>query len=298
MKRPLPFLPSVLLFVACTAVPEAGDLEAVDPPLATAATPTIPAAADALPASAPAAVEAPRLRLLRHARDGGCDHEVVAVGFPAVSDKGDELAFVQHHDSAGADFSGAMTIETHRVDDTPLVSAIVVDGEAVYEATGGEWNSECRTARAGIQRRIDEFNATFASGWRPMTRVAVQPPWRIEGAPQLAELGDDAHARPVEALYHAGHFVARVRGVKVLQSTPMPGWRGEDPEMTLDATEPTVFALYHDATTGRAVAELSYESASCMSDPNIYTRALDLSPAVVDAAKDRAAFLLADPFEA
>ncbi len=302
MTRSRPFLPCALLFAACTAVPEVVDVEATDPAvIATAATPRIPDATVPATPQAPGVEivsNAPRLQLLAHASGGGCDHEVVAHGFPAIGEDGRAIAFVQHHDSAGADFGGPMTIETRRIDDSVIASTPVADGEAIYEATDGEWNKACRTARAEIQQRVDAINATFASGWRPMTRVAVQPPWRVEGAPELPELGDDRHARPVEALYHAGHFVARVRGVKVLQSSPIPSWRGEEPEMTMDATEPTVVALYHDAATGRAVAELSYESASCMSDPNIYTRALDLAPAVVAAATDRAAYLVADPSDA
>jgi hypothetical protein len=65
--------------------------------------------------------------------------------------------------------------------------------------------------------------------------------------------------------------------------------------MTLDASEPSILALYHDATTGFAVVELSYESASCMSDPTVHTRTIALLSEVVLEARARAEFLIADP---
>jgi hypothetical protein len=190
---PTRLLPCALLISACTAAPAIHEIDGVEPELVEDPEDEATSRPGKLPPTDPGP---PRLRLAPRSRDGGCDHEVVALGFPAVDEDGTQLAFVQHHDSAGADSSGALTIETRTHDDAMIASALVSDGEAIYDATDGEWNKTCRAARAEIEHRIAEINATFASGWRPMTRVAVQWPWRIDDGPQLPDLGDDAHARP------------------------------------------------------------------------------------------------------
>lgn len=237
----------------------------------------------------------PRLRLLPNDRSA-CAFEVEAHGWPAMRPDGAAFAFVSHPISAGADFEDQpFAIVTQDVAGTPVASDSVYDGEAIQAATQGVWGAACRAARRDIAARIEAINAAFAS-WQPMTRVAVQGPWRIDGGPALPEPAADAHRRPVEALYHGGHFIARVPGVKVLQSIPMP-WRGPEPMHTMGASDPTIMALYVDPPTGFAVAELSYESASCMSDPTIITRPVAVAPEVLAEAAARAAFVLPEPHD-
>lgn len=236
----------------------------------------------------------PRLRLLPSSRSS-CDYAVEARGFPAIRLDGSQFAFVYAPVSPGADYDDQpLLISTHTLTDEAIAHVEVVDGEEVYTASNGRWGKACRAKREEIAARIATLNASFAEGWRPLVRVPVQWPWHVNAGAALPEVPADGHARPVEVLYHAGHFVARVRGMKVLQSTPMP-WRHEEPEWTPDAPDPAILALYHDATTGFAVAELSYESASCISDPTVHTAVIELSPEVVAEARARAEFLIPDP---
>jgi hypothetical protein len=240
-------------------------------------------------------VEPPRLRLLPHDRSG-CGLDVEAHGWPAMRADGGGFAFVNHPISAGADIEEQpFTIDTEGTSGSAVARDLVYDGATIQAATHGAWGAACDAARRDITARIEAINAKFAS-WRPMTRVPVQDPWRIDGGPALPQPTADLHRRPVEALYHGGHFVARVPGVKVLQSIPMP-WRGEEPTQTMGASDPTIMALYVDPPTGFAVAELSYESASCMSDPTIITRPVAVAPEVLTEAAARAAFVLSEPVD-
>ncbi|MFO0635520.1 MAG: hypothetical protein U0168_21980 [Nannocystaceae bacterium] len=279
------------LWAGCTAAPVAGDLELAQgeapqragviaiPDAARPAAPievdvaspdpTQDDAASAVPASArgllPAADPGPPRRVQRRGQ-GDCGIEVHAIGLPAVATDGDRFVYLQRRDSAGADFGGPITVELRDRDEGNPESLAVYD-ESFDENVEHPPRRSCRVRRAEVTARIAAINERLATGFRPLQRVAVQWPWRIDGAPELPEPAASGHERPLEALYHGGHFVARVRGVTVVQSSPS-GWRRGDPEQTLDAVEPTVLALYHDAATGLGLAELSYESGSCMSDPN------------------------------
>lgn len=253
---------------------------------------------DALASLRPRA-EAPRLRLAPHVPgDGGCEHDVVAEGFPAVRFDGGAVAIVDRDDGGNADFVGELAIELRRPDDVQLSRSVVFDGEAIYEATEHTWGRACRDAREQIAQRIAAINDELAVGWRPMEALPLQAYWQHGSGPELPALEQlpEPARRPAEALYHGGHFIVRVRGVEVLQSTRMPDWRGEEPEMTLDRTDPAVVGVYVDDATGVALAELSYESASCMSDTRVYARGVALAPGVAAKIRARADFRV-DDFE-
>ncbi len=243
--------------------------------------------------------DAPRLRLEpRTAGSGDCEHEVFAEGFPAVRLDGGAIAAVDRDDGGNADFVGELAIELRRRDESVLSRSIVLDGEAIYEATEGAWGRPCRDEREQIAQRIASINAELAIGWRPMQALPLQPYWYRGSGPELPPVDElpEPGQRAAEALYHGGHFIVRVRGAQVLQSTRMPGWRGEEPEMTLDRSDPAVVGVFVDDATGVGIAELSYESASCMSDSRVYSRAVELSPGVAEKVRAREAFRV-DDFE-
>ncbi|MBX7077856.1 MAG: hypothetical protein K1X88_01635 [Nannocystaceae bacterium] len=300
--------------LGCTAAPVAGELVLEQrevparagmiaiPDAARPAAPVQPlpasAEAPALPPTMPGVLPPedagpPRLWLARSEQD--CSIEVRTAGFPAVAIGGDHFVAVQRDDGGNADFEGPTTVELRDRDGGSLESLAVFDEMAVFgDVDEASVARTCRRERAAVRARIAAINERLATGFRPLRRVPVQFPWRLAGAPALPELDADPHQRPLEALYRGGRFVTRVRGVRVVQSTPVTGWRRGDPEQTLDSVVPTVLALYHDDATGLGLAALSYESASCMSDSNTYLRVVELTDATLRAAAERSRWLVAD----
>jgi hypothetical protein len=320
MLKPAAHLPLVVLLSACASAAEVDELEHVEIEVAERGFRTIPSADAAaiteldapierpeaeVPSERAAAGEPyvgpPRLRLApRPASDADgerwCEDRVIADGFPALRDDGGTYVVVIHEIDAGADEGGRVVVQWRNVVGDAIVdSALPYDGHDTYELTERDPDRGCDRARARIARAIRPVNERLATGWRSLRALPVQlpapPSWLHDPPPLSAKLSE----RPVDVLHRNGHFIARVRDVKVLQKLVKTDWLGLPPELTLDAQVPTIMGLYHDAATGFALAQLSYESGSCMSDPTIYTRPIALAPEVVAEADRRAAFVRSWP---
>lgn len=237
----------------------------------------------------------PRLRLAARpadADDTWCEAEIIAEGFPAIRQDGSQYVVVIEEIDAGADYDGRTVVQWREVEgDAIATSTEVADGEHTYTLMQDDPDRGCARARARVAAAIRPINDALRTGWRSLRPVPVQlpaPPTWYDEVPEPPAALDQ---RPVEVFHRNGYFIARVREAKVLQKLVKTDWLGESPEMTLDAYAPTIMGLYHDAESGFAIAELSYESASCMSDPTIYARPLALAPAVVAEAERRAGFV-------
>lgn len=237
----------------------------------------------------------PRLRLEPLDRSGDhdwCDDTVIAEGFPAMRDDGQVYVVAIDEIDAGSDIGGRTVVQWRNVADDGVVTANkVYDGEDTYALTESDPEHGCTRARARIAKVLRPLNEGLATGWRSLIAMPVQlpapPSWDGEPPAPARRLAE----RPVDVLYRNGYFIARVQDAKVLQKLVKTEWLGTDPEYSLDAYEPTIMGLFRDPATGFAVAMLSYETGSCMSDPTLYPQPIALAPEVVAEAERRAAFV-------
>jgi hypothetical protein len=73
--------------------------------------------------------------------------------------------------------------------------------------------------------------------------------------------------RPVEVYYHAEHFMARVRDLKVLQKTPRPKWRHSQYNNEFCGEQVLVSGIEFDRATGLAVVSYNFDSeGGCLCD--------------------------------
>src|SRR5690606_35193770 len=91
--------------------------------------------------------------------------------------------------------------------------------------------------------------------------------------------------RPVEVFYRNGHFIARVRGVRVLQSTPRPEWRQFDDEFC--TTSAQIEMVYFDRPTRLALVHYNYSNGGCLCDDRHYPARIELSAELLAEAERR-----------
>lgn len=236
----------------------------------------------------------PRLLLHRpDPQDDRCDIAVEAEGLPAIARDGSLVAIFIEETYAGADESGPIAVEWRRPDGTRARILELADQATLLGHNLSIPAERCAEAAQTAERAIARINAILAR-YRALAELPVETISSPGSGQREVEMPVDPHQRPVEVVYRNGRFVGRVRGVKLLQSDPYPTWRGDPPDMTLDRTDPAITALHYDPQTRIAVAALSYESMSCMSDPSIHPELVSLAPALVSEAHARAHLLHRD----
>lgn len=163
-----------------------------------------------------------------------------------------------------------------------------------------EEETNCKDTRARLDEQVAALNSELAAHtWRPLEALDVlysNPGWSEANRlfPDGLELVDldavltglpRAH-RPIEVYYHAGHFIARVRDIEVLQKTPRPEWQ----DSTSEFCGPTTFisSVALDRETGHALVQYNFDAeGGCLcDDPHRFGR-IELSPELLAAAEQR-----------
>lgn len=232
----------------------------------------------------------PRLELVTRNFDpeeGICPYDVESRGFPAVDEHG-TLVEVSARGLPTRDFYDGVEM---------VVSWLDADGirpDRVYardDELGGD--STCDEIIAQIRERVDAINAKLArQTWRSLERLdafysaagmAYMNPEFDSADEVLASLpGAD---RPVEIYYGNGQLIARIRGMKVLQTEPRPQWRQTDNEFC--TTDPQIYALEFDRATQVALVRYNYISGGCLCDDLEYVARIEMSAELFAAAEQR-----------
>jgi hypothetical protein len=228
-----------------------------------------------------------RVELDEYERELGlCPYAVTSVGFPAISEDGRTIVTL----ASGSIGNGEADIETRYLkrfeSDTP-------DGartDLIYDRGADQtWDPDfagCDAAGAAVLATVQRLDAELGEQrWRSLGALdaaIAEPdywgePTYFEQAMDHLQPGD----RPVELLYHAGSFIARIPGVEVLQRTQRLDWRQWSDEFS--AHDPHLLDLRFDPITRRALVSFSYNTGGCLSDEATYFAAIELSPAVIDA---------------
>lgn len=225
----------------------------------------------------------PRLELVHRevSRELGlCAYEVEARGFPAITDDGATVVDVYGFVPGNADEVDARMELTWLDQEATLV-------DDIYDRSA-DIGSGCDQAIQGAHGRVAAINARLARHtWRPLERLDA-----FFSAPGNDELGfrftgeeDEALARlagperPIEVFYRNAHFTARVRGLKVLQTTPLPDWRNLTDEFC--TRDPQIQAIELDRASKVALVHYDYMSGGCLCDDRRYVARLELSEALL-----------------
>lgn len=232
----------------------------------------------------------PRLELVAREVDPeseACPYDVVARGFPAVTEDGTTLVDVSSHGAPNGDFDDGLELELTWLD--PDATRV----DQIY-ARDDDDRDGCEQARQLAGLRVATLNARLARhAWSPLERLDAfysQPGW-LEYHGNLTGEEDEALAtltgeqRPVEVFYRNGHFIARVRAMKVLQDVPRPKWQQHDDEFCL--TDAQISSVEFDPRTKVALVRYNYSSGGCLCDDRGYVARIELTDAVVAEAARR-----------
>jgi hypothetical protein len=238
--------------------------------------------------------------------DFGCPFEIVSRGFPAGSEDGTALVETQ-----GVFESPCTELTWYEADEDRVT---VICNEAL-ESNPDSDAPTCEDQLADARKRVATLNAELASKtWRPLEPLdalfsrpgpAFEMDWfGINPWSPLDSLDIDevlasipAADRPLEIYYAGGRFIARIKGVKVLQDTPLPQWQKQEPPPPEDDGEndpcvsppPQIFALQFDRATNLALVYYNHNMAeSCVCDDyREYARRIELAPEVLVEAETR-----------
>lgn len=228
---------------------------------------------------------APRLEFDADGWAGPCEFGVRAHGLPAVDRERERVVNLEYENAQGpSDYDTSRAILVWRdFDDGVVRSVELYDGETLGETLDyAPWET-CARLRRQLKAQLPTLNEALASQpLEPMPALPVQLAYPNAGEPSLPARG---HERPVELVYRSGELVARVRRLEILARAPHPSWQG--PRDTLDAYDPSIVGAYGDREAGVAVVLRSYETASCMSDTQIYAGVTRLPAAAFDAIELR-----------
>jgi hypothetical protein len=242
----------------------------------------------------------PKFEIVPHELDqerlamGLCPYQVQPLGLPAISDDGTTLLAAKSVDI----WPDPAYLELTWLD---------ADGTHVEKIDNGRSDDEtCDAAAESVREEVAALNAKLASQtWRPLELLDVlySKPGvhavreRLPGGGELAGLDEVLESlpvavRPIEVFYHGGHFIARVRDLKVLQKTPQPEWPKAwyTEGFTSESCEQEVLisAVAFDRKTGIAVVDYNFDlEGGCLcSDPGRFAR-FELSPELIAEAERR-----------
>ncbi|KIG18663.1 hypothetical protein DB30_07678 [Enhygromyxa salina] len=224
-----------------------------------------------------------------------CPYLVESRGFPAISADGSTIVTL----ALGPIGNGEADIETLYVKRFDFDEALGERTDLIYDrGTDHPWKDDfagCEASIAAVLATVQRLDAELGEqDWRPLEPlpVVISDPDNVELSPYVDQAMDHLapSERPVELRYHAGSFIARIRGVEVLQRTPRPEWRQWSDEFSDNS--PHLEAVQVDRVTGRALVSFNYSNHGCLSDDATYFSAIELAPAVLDAVdrKPTAAF--------
>ncbi len=225
---------------------------------------------------------------------GLCPYQIQPRAMPAISEDGTTLL--------------AAKIVDYWPDHVYLeLTWIDVEGTRVEKLPNGRGEDEtCDAATKLVREKVDALNAKLASQtWRalePLDVLYSKPGIhavreRLPGGGELAGLDEVLESlpvadRPIEVFYHGGHFMARVRDVKVLQKTPQPDWpKAWYREGFTDEgceREVLISAVSFDRATGIGVVDYNFdlEGGDLCNDPGRFVR-VELSPELIAEADRR-----------
>lgn len=231
----------------------------------------------------------PRLELVAREfdpEDGLCPYDVEPRGFPAIDDGG-TLVDVSGFSPPNADFADEVELRVLWLD----ADATHVD--PIYQRLDEYPEGACEQAIQRARERVAAVNAKLVSRiWRPLEQLDA-----FYSAPgfvfQQAQSGyeDEVLAslpgvdRPVEIYYRNGHFIARIRGVRVLQDELRPQWQQHDNEFCLSDAQ--IQSLEIDPASKLALVRYNYSGGGCLCDDREYVARLELSDELLAAAEQR-----------
>ena len=227
----------------------------------------------------------PHLEIVADGYTGPCSFGVAAHGLPAVDREAERIVSLEYENEQGpSDYDTSRALLVWRdFDDEVIRSEELYDGEKLEGRYEDAPAVTCARLRRSIEGIIPGLNEDLAA--EPLATMPVLPvqiAYPNAGEPPLAKHGSQ---RPVELVYRHGELITRVRGLEILARSSHPGWQG--PSYTMDAYNPNVLEVFGDRETGVAVVLRSYESASCMSDTQVYSGVTRLPEAAFDAIELR-----------
>lgn len=213
-----------------------------------------------------------------------CDFQVVPHNFPAVSEDGEQVAHASIHVDGNADITDEymnLTWTDVESDRSLAHEQVYARGEHPY-AEPENLERDCAPVIEEIRSRVDELNHRLAeTKWRPMQKLALEindpdAMWDDdEDEPDVGIL--PASARPVEAMYRNGYFIARVPGMRLLDRQERMDWRQWD---EFCDTNPHLTEIWGDRLTGASLVSYNHSSGGCLCDDHEYFSAITLAPAV------------------
>lgn len=233
----------------------------------------------------------PRLELVAREfdpEDGLCPYDVEPRAFPAIDESG-TVVEVTGFSPPNADFPDEVELRVLWLDaDATHVDSIVQRLDDHPEEEGA-----CEQAISRARERVAAVNAKLASRtWRALEQLDAYysaPGFGLQQAQTGYE--DEVLAslpgaeRPVEIYYRNGHFIARIRGVRVLQDDLQPQWRQRDNEFCLSDAQ--IQSLELDRPSKLALVRYNYSSGGCLCDDREYVARLELSDELLAAAEQR-----------
>jgi hypothetical protein len=242
-----------------------------------------------------------------------CPYKVDAHGFPAISEDGATLigAYVwfdgrdQFKDYLELTWVDAITTRVEQVYAHEEAQKAAEEQQAAEGEEAAPWNEEaefkrvCKESEARTRKRAEQLNAELrARKWRglevldalyskPGSAQALEQFgfMEIEGASETVDEVIQklvATDRPLEVYYHAGHFIGRVRGTKVLQDTVLPDYRQHENEFC--DTAPNIAAIHFDPATKVALMTYNHHEEGCLCDDHSYFARIELSPELLAEA--------------
>jgi hypothetical protein len=226
--------------------------------------------------------------------EGVCPYKIQPHALPAISEDGTTLL-------------AAKSVDVWP--DNVYLELTWLDAGGTRKETLDNGRSQDESCDAELERAGEEvaaLNAKLASQtWRPLQPLDVlySKPGvhalreRLPGGGELADPDEVLESlpvadRPIEVFYHGGHFIARVRDLKVLQKTPQPewpkawyteGWTDEGCEQ-----EVLISAVAFDPETRIAVVDYNFDfEGGCLcEDPGRFVR-VELSAELIAEAERR-----------
>jgi hypothetical protein len=296
-----------VLLVACTPVgTESQTTEPVEPAPAVEAAPAVADQPESVAPVRPPVDPStqPKLEVVARKLDadqrelGLCRFHVRHHAFPAISDDGTTLV-------------AAQTIQSDRVSGETFVELTWLAAEAtrvepIYNHDGAKpWREDdvnCDIAVERVREKVAAFNTELAAHtWRPLEPLDAlfsKPGIKavrelLPGGGEFADLdevlGSLAGAdRPVEVYYHGGHFLARVRDLKVLQKTSRPEWRHSAYNNEFCGEQVLISAIDFDRASRLALVHYNFDAeGGCLcDDPGSFGR-IELSPELLAEAELR-----------
>jgi hypothetical protein len=201
--------------------------------------------------------------------DGLCPYDVEHRGFPAISEDGTTLVQAYEFIPNNAD-------ELDSKLELTWLDAAEVRIELVYDPSEDEAADApgCDVLAVRMRKKVAAINEELdAHSWRRLEPLDVD----------FSELSDND--RPLEVFYHQGHFIGRIRGVRVLQDTPRPEWRLLGDRTEFCGRDAQISAIDFDPATRLALVHYNYGTGSCLCDERSHFGRIELSPELLAAAE-------------